>query len=52
MVSNVLVEQVVTRFLRFHPKTWIGAIAMKVEVVAEPGKIPTVHLFILSGLKM
>ena len=35
MVSNKLLSDVTTRFLRFHPKTWVGTIAMRVEVFAE-----------------
>ena len=35
LVTNLLVTVIRTRFLRFYPKSWVGGIAMKVEVFAD-----------------
>ncbi|XP_028406520.1 polycystin-1-like isoform X2 [Dendronephthya gigantea] len=36
LVSNVLPKNITTRFIRLYPTTWVGSIAMRVEVFAGP----------------
>lgn len=35
LITNLLPKTFTTRFLRFHPKSWVGGIVMKVEVFAD-----------------